>query len=199
MVSDTTLAIIKTVPMPSVGTTLAFGEYLKFVYGIMTASVPLLELGVLKARGALREYYAKHLEEERHHDDWMVEDMKTLDLAPPKIDHAVAAICGSQHYYLHHVGPHALLGYMAAIESRPMPMADVDALAKLHGAAALRTIRYHATNDIDHSRDLAQMIDAHQEFADLICYSAFCTVKMCAFYLGEKINAARAAQGVNDA
>lgn len=194
MLSATTLQIISTVPMPSVGQSeRAFVAYLKFVHGIMQASVPLLELGVRKASGALRDYYAKHCEEERHHDDWMVDDLKHFGEAPPKIDHAVAAICGAQHYYLHHVGPHALLGYMAAIESRPMPMADVDALAKRYGAAALRTIRYHATNDIDHSRDLAAMIDQHQDHADLICYSAFCTVKMCAFYLGEKINAAGAA------
>ena len=190
MLSATTREIINTVPLPSVGgSQRAFVAYLKFIHGIMQASVPLLELGVLKARGALRDYYAKHLEEERHHDDWMAADLETLGETPSKIDHAAAAIAGAQHYYLHHVGPHALLGYMAAIESRPMPMADVDALAKMYGAAALRTVRYHATNDVDHARDLAAMIDQHEQFADLICYSAFCTVKMCAFYLGEKIKA----------
>jgi hypothetical protein len=164
-----------------------FVAFLKFAHGLMRASGPLLELAIERSTGALREYYAAHLAEEKDHAAWLAEDMDLLGEAPAKIDHAAAATAGAQYYYLQHVGPHALLGYMAALEFRPMPLANVEALEKVFGVLPLRTVRYHAEHDREHSKELASVIDEHAEFADLICYSAFATAKMLGFYLNDRM------------
>jgi hypothetical protein len=187
MTSTVVMGLITSVEMPKLLDHNGFVAFLRFAYGIVQASEALLELAVQKSSGSLREFYTAHLGEERDHCFWLGEDLKHLGEKPPKIDHAAAATAGAQYYYLNHVGPHALLGYMAALEFRPMPMQDVEALAKVYGEAALRTVRYHAAHDPDHAKELAKVIDQHGEFADVICYSAFVTSKMLAFYLTERI------------
>lgn len=185
--STVTLDLINSVPLPKMETRAQFVAFLKFAHGLMRASGPLLELAVERSTGALRDYYMAHLAEEKDHAAWLAEDMDLLGEAPVKLDHAVAATAGAQYYYLRHVGPQALLGYIAAMEFRPMPLADVETLEKVFGAPALRTVRHHATHDIEHAKELARVIDAHAEFADLICYNAFVTAKMLGFYLEERI------------
>ena len=185
--SIVTADLICSVSMPKMETRAHFIAFLKFVHGLMRASGPLLELAVERSSGALREYYKAHLAEEKDHADWLAEDMELLSEAPSQIDHAAAATAGAQYYYLRHVGPHALLGYMAAMEFRPMSLADVESLETLYGAPAIRTLRYHATHDPEHAKELARVIDEHAKFADIICYSAFVTTRMLAFYLDERM------------
>ena len=179
--------LIFSVPMPRMEGRAQFVTFLKFIHGLMRASGPLLELAAEKSSGALREYYEAHLAEEKDHAEWLAKDMELLSEAPAQIDHAAAATAGAQYYYLRHVGPHALLGYIAAMEFRPMPLADVETLEKLYGAPAIRTLRYHATHDPEHAKELARVIDEHAQFADIICYSAFVTTRMLAFYLDERM------------
>src|SRR5262249_4623346 len=142
---------IRSVEMPKIFGRSAFIAFLKFAHGLMRASGPLLEIAAARSKDALHEYYSEHLAEERHHADWLEEDLATLGEYPPKIDHAVAATAGAQYYYLEHVGPHALLGYMAAMEFRPMPLAEVEMLEQTYGMPAMRTVRYHATHDPAHA------------------------------------------------
>jgi hypothetical protein len=182
-----TADLVNSVPLPTMATRAQFIAWLKFLHGIVRASGPLLELAVQKSQGALRDYYASHLAEEKDHADWLAEDMSLLGEAPALIDHATAATAGAQYYYLQHVGPHALLGYMAALEFRAPSIATIEALEKVFGAPALRTLRHHAEHDPEHAKELASVIDAHEKFADIVCYSAFVTAKMFAFYLEERI------------
>jgi len=188
--STTVLHHIRSVELPKITGHDAFVAYLKFGHGIMRASASLLELAITKAQGALREYYANHLEEERDHAAWLAQDLHLLGEVPPKIDHAAAATAGAQYYYLHHVGPHALLGYIAALEFRPMPIEEVEGLERLYGKPAMRTVRHHAVHDLEHSKELARVIDLHEQFADVITYSAFVTTKMLAYYLADRMKGA---------
>lgn len=181
--ADTLLSQINTVEMPKITGRDAFVAFLKFAHGIMRASGPLLEIAASRSKDALHEYYSAHLGEERDHVAWLEEDLATLGEHPPKIDHAAAATAGAQYYYLEHVGPHALLGYIAALEFRPMPLVEVEALEKVYGVPALRTVRYHATHDPEHAKELARVIDLHEEFAAIICYSGFVTSRMLAYYM----------------
>ena len=185
--STVTLDLINSVPLPKMETRAQFVAFLKFAHGLMRASGPLLELAVERSSGALRDYYASHLAEEKDHATWLAEDMDLLGEAPAKLDHAVAATAGAQYYYLRHIGPQALLGYIAAMEFRPMPLADVETLEKVYGAPAIRTVRYHAEHDTEHAKELARVIDGHAEFADIICYNAFVTAKMLGFYLNDRM------------
>ena len=184
------LKLVSSVPMPHIDGRDAFVAYLKFAHGIMRATSSLLALAAHQSRNALHDFYVAKLEEEEDHADWLDEDIKLLGETPSRIDHGAAATAGAQYYYLHHVGPQALLGYMAALEFRPMPLEGVEALEKLYGAPALRTVRHHAVADIEHAKALAAMIDQHDEFAALITYNAFITAKMCAFYLADRMKGA---------
>jgi hypothetical protein len=179
--------LIGTIPMPLIGSREQFVNYLKLAHGTMRASAPLLELAVAKAEGELRDYYRSHLEEERDHADWLAADLRVLGEGPPRLDHAAAAIAGAQYYYLNHVGAHMLLGYMAAMEFRPMPMATVDKLASIFGEDAIRTLRHHALHDPQHSEVLARVINRHEDQGDGIAYNAFVTTKMLAHYLSERM------------
>ena len=185
--STLVLDFVNSVPLPKMETRAQFVAFLKFAHGLMRASGPLLELAIERSSGALRDYYSAHFAEEKDHAQWLAEDMALLGEAPEKIDHAAAATAGAQYYYLQHVGPHALLGYIAALEFRPMPLADVETLEKAFGAPAIRTVRYHAEHDPGHAKELASVIDAHEKFADIVCYSAFVTAKMFSFYLNDRM------------
>jgi hypothetical protein len=187
MLSATLKQLIDTVPLPLIDGHAPFVAWLKFAHGIMQSSVPLMEFAATKAGGELRDYLREHAAEERQHATWMAEDIAKLGETLPRFDHAVAATAGAQYYYLQHVGPHALLGYMAAMEFRPMPMAHVEALARIYGEDVIRTLRLHAVSDVEHGKALARVIDQHEAHADIICYSAFCTAKMLQFYLNERI------------
>jgi antirestriction protein ArdC len=186
--SESLQEMLRQVPMPGIDNRHAFITWLKFSHGIMRASVPLLEIAAAKSEGALRDYYLESLENERDHAEWLAVDLETLGEMPYVIDHASAATAGAQYYYLQHVGPHALLGYIAALEFRPMPIEQVDALAKLYGESAMRTVRHHAQEDVDHAKRLASVIDMFEEQARIIVYSAALTARMVGFYLTQRMN-----------
>jgi hypothetical protein len=184
--SESLRAMLAEVPMPKLVDRDAFLTWLKFSHGVMRATEPLLEIAALKSEGALREYYQAKQLDEHDHARWLEEDLATLGEKPYVIDHATAATAGAQYYYLQHVGPYALLGYIAALEFRPMPLEHVNALAVAYGEGALRTVRHHAVEDVEHARSLAEVIDLYTEQARIIVYSAMLTARMIGFYLTER-------------
>jgi len=165
----------------------AFVTWLKFSHGIMLASEPLLEIAAMKSSGALRDYYLESQLNEHDHARWLEEDLGALGELPYKIDHATAATAGAQYYYLQHIGPEPLLGYIAALEFRPMPIETIEALEAEHGKAALRCARHHAVEDVDHAKMLARVIDQYEEHARVIMYNALLTARMIGFYLTERM------------
>jgi hypothetical protein len=130
---------------------------LSFVYRMIVASEPLLELACTKAKGALLAYYRQHLEEERAHDEMLLDDLKRLGVGEVPRFHSAAAVAGSQYYLLQHDDPALLLGYMRALESSSMPVATVDSLSERHGVD-LTALRHHALHDPHHKADLDAMI-----------------------------------------
>jgi len=185
--SDNLLKMLREVPVPMIGNRRQFVTWLKFLHGIMRAAEPLLEIAASRSTGALRAYYLEAQLEEHDHARWLEEDLATLGETPYVIDHATAATAGAQYYYLQHVGPHALLGYKAALEFHPMPLASVEELERLYGKDALRTVRYHAEHDSNHWDALARVIDMFEEQARVIVYSALLTARMMGFYLTERM------------
>jgi hypothetical protein len=134
-----------------------------FVHQVIVASERLLEEAVKVSTGTLRDYYVAHLEEERGHEKWLAADLASAGIniaAIPRIQQAVE-LAGSQYYFLNHVGPHALLGYMLVLEGFPLPRSTIELLEKLHGKSLLRTLVYHSEHDVDHSHDLFAAIGAH--------------------------------------
>ena len=134
-------------------------DYMLFNHGIMRASERLLETAINRAGfGPVRKYYVKHLGEETNHAAWIAADLATIGVKPPQVHWRAARLAGTQYYLIHHVSPMALLGYMAALESRPMALSDVEKLEQVYSIDLIRTIRYHAEHDIEHGADLLALI-----------------------------------------
>lgn len=189
--------------MPSVsavGRRLWYGDDLREVYprylvathGIIRASVPLMQRALEVARqnasagdsvcGGLAAYLEKHIPEEMHHDEWLLEDLDRLGVGracatDPPPSPTVASMVGRQYYLIHHVHPVALLGYIGFLEGYP-PSEDLCE----HGAAstgypveAFRTLRKHAHLDRFHCRELDQALDGlplTAEQLNLVCANA---------------------------
>lgn len=156
---------------PEVGA--AFPEYLFSLWSSMRATLPLLEAAAVRARALadplsveLLPYLLQHADEERGHDDWLLEDMEGLGIArgevlarlpPPD----VAAMIGAQYYFIAHAHPVALLGCFAVLEGSPLTEPDVAGLAERASIPRplLRTLDKHALLDPHHRDDLDALLD----------------------------------------
>jgi len=145
---------------------------LLFVWHLMRASEHLLEVAAEKSEGRDKEYFLEHLEEERNHHEWLTADLKHAGIDPYESFIPVEAvnIVGAQYYFIFHINPHALFGYMAYTECFPTPMEVIEELEHIHGKELLKTIRYHATHDVDHGREMLEMIDSLPEASRSIIF-----------------------------
>lgn len=122
----------------------------------------------------LEKYYEGHLEEERGEIEILNDDLRNsgLDWSKTPINPAAIAMIGSQYYMLKHVHPVCLLGYMAIQEMDPTPIEIIERLENLHGKEILKFSRLHAVKDIDHAKELVQLVDAIPEgLKNLVRYS----------------------------
>jgi hypothetical protein len=178
-------ALVRSIDMPRVHSRSAFIAYLKFLHATMRVTTDLFEEGAHYASGALAEYYAEKAVEEREHDEWMADDIAQFDTEPDVVDHAAAALCGAQYYYIRHVGAHVLLGYCIAMESDPMPMSALETLEQAFGEKACRTLRYHAVHDVDHAARLREVVRDHLD--DLIVSNALITRRSFVYHCRDRM------------
>jgi hypothetical protein len=186
-----------------------FPEYLRTLYASMRATVPLLELAAERSRAlamadpvaaALVPYFVQHAREELHHDVWLLEDMELLGLDPSAARDAagpadVAAMIGSQYYWLHYAHPGALLGCFAVLEGSPPEVEMLDEVAGRAGIprAAFRTLYKHAQLDPHHRDDLDAVLDSlplTPEQSALLGISALTTVDQLGGILERLVGAA---------
>ncbi len=153
-----------------------YPEMLKISYQVIRASTPLLTLARDRATelaatdpvaAGLAPYLAKHEQEERGHDAWLLEDLGRLGISEAMVLEAlpsphVAGMVGAQHYWALHTHPVAILGYLAVLEGEPPPEAFFLEAARKCGLdeAAFSTLRYHARVDREHWQDLLDLFDA---------------------------------------
>lgn len=159
------------------------------------ASVPLMEAARDRAAEetdplstALVDYYEHHIPEERHHDEWLLDDLEAIGVSRPEVlarvpPPTVAAMTGAQYFWIFHHHPAALLGYIAVLEGNPPTvefLAEVEARTGLP-PQAFRTFLKHAHLDVRHRDDLDAAIDdlpLRPEHATLIGISAMHTVQL---------------------
>lgn len=169
-------------------------DYLHVMHAVIRASVPLMreaaracaelpdELGA-----PLGAYFAEHIIEELHHDEWLLADLAAAGRDPERIvsdqpSVAVARLVGPQYYWIRHHHPVGLLGYIAVLEGNPPPEWLAASLLERTGLpqAAFRTLHHHAIADLDHSAGFDTVLDelplsaAHQQ---AIAVSALSTVE----------------------
>jgi hypothetical protein len=146
------------------------------LHQIIRASVPLMEAARLCAAeradgdpvcAALVPYLREHIEEERDHDLWLLEDLEVAGV--PRSDvlgriptPRVAGLVGAQYYWLRHHHPVALLAYIAVLEGSPPSESFFEALRDRSGLpdAAFRTMRKHGELDPGHRDDLDRFLDS---------------------------------------
>ena len=151
-------------------------RYLVRTHSIIRTTVPLMEMAIRRAQTmagtdpvaqGVAEYLTRHVEEERHHDDWLMEDLKLMGLERDAI-HAgvptstIASLAGAQYYWVLHVHPLALLGYLAFMEAFPPSPSLVDRLIQGTGfqRRAFRTMILHGELDAGHRDELDQTLDS---------------------------------------
>lgn len=152
-----------------------YPEYLIALHGMVRATIPLMRSAAERSQAlaetdpvaaALAIYLTKHIPEEVNHDVWLLEDLEVLgwDRAtvlakPPSV--TVAALVGSQYYWIFHYHPVALLGYMEIMEGYPPTERWVRDLIAATGLPqhAFRSFSRHARLDIHHRHDLHAVLD----------------------------------------
>ncbi len=175
-----------------------YPEWLVLWHGMIRASVPLLETASATARELpddpvavrLAGYFAHHVPEERDHDEWLLSDLAALGISRDEVlrrvpSPTVAALVGSQYYWVQHVHPVGLIGYIALLEGYPTTRQDVDHLQSASGLGpeAFRTLRLHADLDVHHGAELDDLVDSlpmSDQQRELVGLSALASVRLMA-------------------
>lgn len=150
--------------------------YLREMHALIRASVPLMERAARRcaqlaphdpAAGPLRRYLERHIDEERGHDAWLLDDIAAAGGDPDPAARSlpspvVAELAGAQYYWIEHEHPVALLGYIRVLEGNAPAPWLANRLAQRTGLpdAAFHTVREHAELDSGHLTDLDETIDA---------------------------------------
>jgi hypothetical protein len=173
-----------------------YPEFLVMTHGIVRASVPLMETALRTARTLpddpvavrLADYFEHHIPEERGHDEWLLEDLESIGVPRDRVlsrvpSSTVAALVGSQYYWVQHVHPVGLLGYIALLEGYPPARQDIDRMQANtgYGPEAFRTLLLHTDLDPHHGDDLDDLLDSlalTEQQRTLIGVSAITSVQL---------------------
>ncbi|KAB8162852.1 hypothetical protein FH609_003720 [Streptomyces sp. 3MP-14] len=161
-----------------------YARYLTTMHAVIRASVPLMELAARRCRAlpsdpgapgiagepgadALAGFLDAHIDRERHHDDWLLDDLAAVGLDPARAfeeppSAAVARLVGAPYYWVSHHHPAALLGYILVLELHAPHAALPALLAERTGLppAAFDSVRLHAEADPGHSAEVVAALDA---------------------------------------
>jgi pyrroloquinoline quinone (PQQ) biosynthesis protein C len=184
-----------------------YRDYLVACHGILRATTPLLETARREALAradaaaqVLAAYLEKHIEEEAGEDEWALQDLEALGVDPSAVlarvpSANVARLVGAQYYWVLHVDPVAVLGYLAALERDPTSLEFIDDLVRRTGydRSAFRTLIAHAERDPDHARELDELLDSIELTSaqwDLVTLSAMASVQQLARVFDDIVQAA---------
>lgn len=155
-----------------------YPRYLAVSSFVSLAMVPLLETALLRARALtpgdhvaarLGDYLERHIPEEMHGDEpgrATLDDLEALGVdtvalrtgpLPPKI----AALIGTQYFWIWSCHPVAILGFLE-LEALHPHVAMVEQLIERTGLPrkGFRQLLLHAEVDIDHAEELHRVLDS---------------------------------------
>lgn len=178
-------------------------------HAIIRATVPLMEAGASRARtlaeddpvaAGVAAYLARHAEEERDHDAWLLDDIELMGIDRAAVlrrlpSATVASLVGSQYYWTYHYHPVAQLGYLSFMEGYPPSDELIDHLVSASGypRGAFRTFAEHGELDPHHRDELDEAIDSLPLSPDheaLLGLSAMATAELIARSIEEVVDAA---------
>jgi hypothetical protein len=151
-----------------------YPEFLFTVHSITRATAPSMHAAAASAKqlmggdpiaAHLHEYLAEHAVEETGHDLWTLDDLEILGTSRESVltrvpSPAVAALVGSQYYWIHHFHPVAYIGYIAVLEG-PQRTEFLDTVIERTGLPreAFSTHLIHAKLDIHHVKAFDAFLD----------------------------------------
>jgi pyrroloquinoline quinone (PQQ) biosynthesis protein C len=150
--------------------------YLITQHAIIRATVPLTEAAATRAAAMARadpvapgltRYLEEHVEEERGHDDSLLDDLELLGVDRATVlgripSPSVASLVGCQYYWIYHHHPIAFLGFIALMEGHPPTRKLIETLISATGypRAAFHTFDEHSELDPGHRDRLDRTIDS---------------------------------------
>lgn len=174
-----------------------YPEFLFRNHSVIRSSVPLMKAAVgecekLLNRDPIAEgmlaYFRQHIPEETGHDEWVLDDLETLGFRRPDVlkripPPSAAALAGAQYYWIRHVHPVALLGFIAVLEGTPPDVAFFESTADRIGLPrrAFSNLLLHGKLDPQHRDDLDRTLDSLPLTDDhhaLMGVSAFQTISL---------------------
>jgi hypothetical protein len=181
-----------------------FPEFLVAIHGSVRATLPLMEAATRIAKrdrhtdaicDALCEYFPQHIDEERDHEEWLLQDLEVLGLGREEVLGrlplpAIAAMVGAQYYWIFHVHPVALLGFFAVLEGHPPTIDHLDEIERRTGlpSDAFRMLRHHAELDVMHADELFSRLDdlpLSPRLVELVGTSALHTIAALATFFND--------------
>jgi hypothetical protein len=172
-----------------------YPEYLCTMHCIVRSSVPLMQTAIARSQelegdpvaGGVAAYLSDHVSEEVGHDEWVLQDLEAtgrdrnepLRRIPPP---SVAAVVGSQYYWIRHHHPVALMGHIAVMEGYPPTVRLAEYLQERtgYGPDAFRSLARHAMLDIHHRDEFLEVVDSlplTEQHEALIGVSALHTIR----------------------
>lgn len=147
----------------------------------------------------LAAYLQVHLEEELGHDLWLLDDICSLGFTEQEVITAqpcasLIALLGAQYFWMMHVHPVAIMGYLILAEGYAPLNSQLDEIRVRSGvpASAFRCLKKHADDDPSHLADLNRTLDTMSlstEQARAVGMCAFATIEGLAAMFEELLKA----------
>ena len=144
-------------------------------------------------------YLEVHIEEEKDHDQWLLSDIESLGIDPADVLHAtplpaVVSLLGAQYFWMFHIHPVAIFGYLIVLEGYPPLVHQLEQIRQTTGlpSTAFRCLKSHAEDDPEHIETLNHTLDEMPLTPDQSKYlalSAFHTIDAVASILEELLEA----------
>jgi Iron-containing redox enzyme len=183
-----------------------YPEFLFLNHSVIRCSVPLMKAAAEACEKMLdREpvaegmlaYLRHHIPEETGHDEWVLDDLETLGFKREEVlkripSPSAAALAGAQYYWIKHVHPVAILGFIAVLEGTPPDVEFFEQTADRIGVPrrAFSNLILHGKLDPQHRDDLDHALDAlplTEQHHSLMGVSAFQTVSLLTRVAGEAV------------
>ena len=182
-----------------------FPAFLMQIFCIMRGGLGLMSAALersLSFRGDpvatnLASYLRTHIEEEKDHDLWLLDDICSLgyherDVLETAPCSATVNLIGAQYFWMNHIHPVAVLGYLILMEGyAPLP-GQLELIRARSGApsTAFRCLKRHADDDPAHLADLNQTLDIMEltaEQARAVAMCSFAAIEYTAAMLEELV------------
>jgi hypothetical protein len=186
-----------------------YPEFLFRNHAVIRASVPLMQAAATACEphvtsdplaAGIFTYLTRHIPEEMHHDDWILDDLEVLNIPRSEVlpripPPAVAALVGAQYYWIRHYHPLALLGFIAVLEGTPPDVDYFERLADRSGIPreAFSNLLRHGRLDPRHRDDLDRALDElplSEKHHALLGVSSFQTVHLLARVVEDMLESA---------